>query len=88
MINKCIFVKSMNFGGQVFYFRYSEPEKGKFDYDTVWVYADAQMKKMIMGCHVSKIIPLADNVNIDKFGGSRYVSTASFNKLHDVWDDE
>jgi len=84
-MNKCVFKASEGFGTRVFYFRYSEPEQGVFDYETVWIYKDAELKDLVMGCHVSKIVILDNDVTIDSYL-SQYLSESSFNKIKEQWN--
>lgn len=89
-MKKCIFGKSQNHGAKIFYFRYNEPEEGNYDYDYVWVYANDNRENLVMGCHVSQIIILDDDVKLDPCVGGccQYLSSWAFGKVYDEFSSK
>jgi hypothetical protein len=85
MVKRCVFKESEGLGARVFYFRYSEPEEGKFDYEAVWVYTDEDLKHLVMGCHVSNIVILDDSMTTERQMGDIYLTDESFRNIKDKW---
>ncbi len=80
---KCIFKQKHGYGARIFYYRFNEPEENKFDYEYVWVYLDKDLNNCVVGLHVSNIVKIQNNTQTELVGGSEYLTTEEFGKVHE-----
>lgn len=84
-MNRCVLKASHGTGTRVFYYRYNEPKTGVYDYDTVWLYFDKELKKLLEGCHVSQIVKVDDSHASDDQG---YLCEQAFIDIRKEWNSE
>lgn len=84
-MNRCVLKASHGIGTRVFYYRYNEPYPELYDFDSVWIYSDKELTKILMGCHVNQIVKIDDSHKSDNVG---YLCERAFEDIRGEWHDE